>query len=326
MSAQERRELFAAATGCDVGRAQFYIDNAGGDLEAAITAYLDAPASASASQQPSRSTGATGGQSSGTTGSRAYRPSGSSNIATFSSLRADEGQSSHNEYYAGGEKSGIAVQGGTDGGRPSDAFAAMQQHHTDEQGGGQKVTLTLWKDGVFSVDDGESPVVPRNPNTDPDARRFIESVMRGQLPDEFSSAVDLDVVDKRGEEFKAPPMKSFSGAGHRLGSAVPDVVNATPSSTSEATAPRPPPTTTVDESQPVTKVQIRLADGTRLVARFNPTHTVAAMREFVAAALPVGESRPWVFMTTFPNRVITDEEQTLEAAKLCNAAVVQKWQ
>ena len=33
MSAQEQRELFAAATGCDVGRAQFYIDNAGGDLE-----------------------------------------------------------------------------------------------------------------------------------------------------------------------------------------------------------------------------------------------------------------------------------------------------
>jgi hypothetical protein len=30
-------------------------------------------------------------------------------------------------------------------------------------------------------------------------------------------------------------------------------------------------------------------------------------------------------MTTFPNRVIENETMTIEDAKLCNAAVVQKW-
>jgi UBX domain-containing protein 1 len=38
---------------------------------------------------------------------------------------------------------------------------------------------------------------------------------------------------------------------------------------------------TVDSSCPVTTVQIRLADGSRLVGQFNHSHTVADIRRFI---------------------------------------------
>jgi hypothetical protein len=37
----------------------------------------------------------------------------------------------------------------------------------------------------------------------------------------------------------------------------------------------------VDSSRPVTTIQIRLADGSRLVGQFNHTHTIADVRRFI---------------------------------------------
>lgn len=37
----------------------------------------------------------------------------------------------------------------------------------------------------------------------------------------------------------------------------------------------------VDSSLPVTTVQIRLADGSRLVGQFNHSHTIADVRRFI---------------------------------------------
>jgi hypothetical protein len=42
-----------------------------------------------------------------------------------------------------------------------------------------------------------------------------------------------------------------------------------------------PPTVPLDPAQPTTSVQIRLADGTRLVSKFNHTHTVNDIRQFI---------------------------------------------
>ena len=53
--------------------------------------------------------------------------------------------------------------------------------------------------------------------------------------------------------------------------------------------PAPAPQVSVDDTQPVTSIQVRLGDGTRMVistlqkvARFNHTHTVGDLRRFVA--------------------------------------------
>ena len=52
------------------------------------------------------------------------------------------------------------------------------------------------------------------------------------------------------------------------------------SSTGSSSA-TPPPSIPLDPSQPTTSLQIRLADGTRLTAKFNHTHTVNDVRQFI---------------------------------------------
>lgn len=152
--------------------------------------------------------------------------------------------------------------------------------------------MTVWQNG-FSVDDGETP--PQLLTFQEHEGRLvsvIESMKRGEVPREFrkyGQDVDMHLDDKRDQEF-APPkktVKSFTGAGFRLGA--PTVVT-----TSTSAAPiggmqpvshtlATPPSHTVDETQPVTKLQLRLADGTRLVARFNLTHSIADVRRFIQA-------------------------------------------
>lgn len=102
------------------------------------------------------------------------------------------------------------------------------------------------------------------------------------------------------DSYVPSPRKAFSGQGQRLGSPAPGASSS--SSTSEA-IPGSFPTGTaggsslpaqrsaedfgtrfaVDQTKPATSVQIRLADGTRMVARMNLTHTVGDIRNFINA-------------------------------------------
>jgi hypothetical protein len=74
----------------------------------------------------------------------------------------------------------------------------------------------------------------------------------------------------------------------------------------------------------VSVLQLRLSDGTRMVARFNTTHTVADIRGFIDAARP-GGSGPYQLQTMgFPPVKLTNPTQTIEGAGLLNAVVIQK--
>ena len=53
----------------------------------------------------------------------------------------------------------------------------------------------------------------------------------------------------------------------------------------------------VDESKPTTSLQLRLADGSRMVARFNHSQTVAHIRRFIAASRQVGSVSAHVHYT-----------------------------
>ncbi len=52
-------------------------------------------------------------------------------------------------------------------------------------------------------------------------------------------------------------------------------------SNSASSVTTPPPTVPLDPSQPTTSLQIRLADGSRLTAKFNHTHTVNDVRQYI---------------------------------------------
>jgi UBX domain-containing protein 1 len=77
----------------------------------------------------------------------------------------------------------------------------------------------------------------------------------------------------------------------------------------------------VDESQPTTSIQLRLHDGSRMVARLNAAHSVADIRRFIRAARPDLAGASYALLTGFPPAPITDEGQSLEAAGLLNAVI-----
>lgn len=71
-----------------------------------------------------------------------------------------------------------------------------------------------------------------------------------------------------------------------LYSYAPTVVSASSLSTetsdsSPISAAAPTPSVPLDPDQPTTSIQIRLADGTRLVAKFNHSHTVNDIRQYI---------------------------------------------
>ena len=117
--------------------------------------------------------------------------------------------------------------------------------------------------------------------------------------------VELRVAKRITEDYVPPRgLKVFAGSGHRLGAVVPDITSsmgtsstsmpgtfpvsgATPTrSTAQSSTIDRDHTSTrfeVDQSLPTTSVQIRLADGTRMVCRMNLTHTVLDIRNFINA-------------------------------------------
>ncbi|XP_066558351.1 NSFL1 cofactor p47 [Amia ocellicauda] len=187
------------------------------------------------------------------------------------------------------------------------------------------VVLKLWKTG-FSLDEGEL-----RSYSDPGNAQFLESIRRGEIPAELrrlsrGGQVNLDMEDHRDEDFSKPKtvFKAFGGEGQKLGSATPQVISLSSGvmlATSEAQASS---AVTLNEAEPVTNIQIRLADGGRLVQKFNHTHRISDIRQFVVSARPAMAATEFVLMTTFPNKELTDENQTLKEANLLNAVIVQR--
>uniref|UniRef100_A0A3P9LDC9 NSFL1 cofactor p47 n=1 Tax=Oryzias latipes TaxID=8090 RepID=A0A3P9LDC9_ORYLA len=189
------------------------------------------------------------------------------------------------------------------------------------------VVLKLWKSG-FSLDDGEL----RN-YSDPGNASFLEAIRRGEIPLELrqrarGGQVNLDMEDHRDEDYFKPKVvfKAFEGEGQKLGSATPELVTVPTLSQQDQAAIEAQASASInlDPSQPTTNIQIRLADGGRLVQKFNHTHRVSDLRQFVAAARPTMAAREFVLMTTFPNKELSDESQTLQQANLLNAVIVQR--
>lgn len=191
-------------------------------------------------------------------------------------------------------------------------------------------TLHFWADG-FSVDDGEL-----YQSDDPRNAEILEGIRRGRAPLSIMNlqpGQDVDVeIQQHNEKYvrPKPKYKPFAGRGQRLGSPTPGI--GTHTSAAAATTPsqatREPPKPDVDESQPTVTLQIRLGDGTRLTSRFNTSHTIGDVYQFVSVASPISQSRPWVLMTTFPSKELTNKDIALGDLSEFKrgGVVVQKWQ
>ncbi|KAG0604107.1 hypothetical protein M758_10G145500 [Ceratodon purpureus] len=183
----------------------------------------------------------------------------------------------------------------------------------------------FWRNG-FTVDDG-----PLRRLDDVSNLPFLESINRSECPRELEPAdrntpVNVNLVKRITEDWQAPPEPKyvpFKGLGHTLGTKPASSEEVAPSiDTTDA-----PPSSralVIDDARPATSIQLRLSDGTRMVARFNTTHTVADIRGFIDAARP-GGAGPYQLQTMgFPPVKLTNLKQTIEGAGLLNAVVIQK--
>jgi len=203
--------------------------------------------------------------------------------------------------------------------------------------------ITFWKNG-FSIEDG-----PLMEYDNPENQRILAAINSGNAPPSYLNVqvgqpVELRVTRRVEEDYVAPQRskKVFSGTGHRLGNIVPAELSTSASQSIPGAFPTQPQASgsfgfddsrvesistrfEVDQTQPMTSVQIRLADGTRLVSRMNLRHTVGDIRGFIRASRPQSEARPFTIGTTFPNRTLDDDSQTIEQAGLINSVVVMRW-
>ncbi|XP_030303274.1 UBX domain-containing protein 2A isoform X4 [Calypte anna] len=86
------------------------------------------------------------------------------------------------------------------------------------------------------------------------------------------------------------------------------------------------PLVPLNDLEPITKIQIWLADGERIIQKFNVSHRISHVRDFIMKYQGSEGSVPFILTTSLPFRVLQDETLTLEEAKLQNAVVVQRLQ
>ncbi|KAJ5146477.1 uncharacterized protein N7515_001041 [Penicillium bovifimosum] len=369
---------FCSMTGTQPSEAQEYLTANGWDIEAAVTEFFaeqDEALQDTNSDDRQPVTEGTAGASGGRTLGGAFIP-GSSSAAgeSSSSARAaapkkkfatigdfasggggghgdssDGDDSDEHDFFAGGEKSGLAVQNPEDLKKkilekarrarpaPSDDPQPRRSHFTgtartlggdDTPSERVQRTLHFWADG-FSVDDGEL-----FRSDDPRNAEILDGIRQGRAPLSIMNVQpgqEVDVELKQHEEKYTKPKpkyKPFSGSGQRLGSPTPSVRTQVPAPSAAGPSTHEPPKATVDESQPTVTLQIRLGDGTRLTSRFNTSATIGEVYAFVAAATSNSGDRAWVLMTTFPSKELADREVVLGDMPEFKrgGVVVQKWQ
>ncbi|KAI9476384.1 MAG: hypothetical protein EXX96DRAFT_576984 [Benjaminiella poitrasii] len=392
-------EQFVGMTGAPKQQAEFYLELSNWDIQMAVSQFFDNNGSDVPEQIPvsnPTTTSSTGpfmgsSNSSGASTPTKRKAAGSdvSKIRTLSDLNSmiesmDSGDDEHENLYAGGEKSGMVVQGpnkrsggssgnndlvdeilkkAAEGGAAPEEPASAPKKPTFYTGAGYRLGsedepssvvepaasstaggsnldeepetvtrhLTFWRNG-FSVDDG-----PLYEYTDPANQEMLTAINSGRAPLSLLNVrhgqpVEVRVVKKQDEDYTPPPKsppKPFQGVGNRLGS--PASFAASPSSSS---TPGAFPVTndsnngvapTVDQNQPTTNIQIRLGDGSKLVAKLNHTHTIADIRQYIEANQSTA-SRPYILQTTFPVKVLSDDTQTVKEAGLLNSVIVQRYQ
>jgi len=243
----------------------------------------------------------------------------------------DNGTNEEDNRFVGG----IGAQGGGSGlavqPNPSNAtdptssiFSRAEQGTEAPSSNSRRRTITMYQSG-FVVDDG-----PYRRLDDPTNREFLTALAQGRVPRELmndddvnadpNAQVEVGLIDKRKEEYAVSEtaFSSFTGVGESLGSVTSSANTSgiiTPPSDTQA---MPPP-----GAGDVTSVQIRLLAGKRLVIKILKSATVQELGDRVNASGMAG-SDPYVLVTGFPPKPITDLSLTVGNAGLAGASVQQK--
>jgi len=214
-------------------------------------------------------------------------------------------------------------------GGPSTSKKTTAEEVDDEEE--QEIMLKLWQNG-FSIDDG-----PLRAYEEPQNREFLAAIRRGEIPSELSTGrsreVCLGMEDRRHEDYQPPakkPQKAFTGEGHRLGTPASEIIAQSAAALPNDQASKDKAAAdanaflNVDPAQPNTKIQIRLADGSRMIVNINLSRLVSDLRQYICIARPEYAVIPFNLMTTFPNKVIDNESASIQDSGLANSSLVQR--
>jgi len=179
-----------------------------------------------------------------------------------------------------------------------------------------RVVLTFYKD-AFTIDDGD----PRY-YTDAANQAFLDAVNTGRIPRElqlqFGDEIDVELLEKQGEEWRPQPkkFKAFTSEGHSLsGAPQPSAASAVRVQAGRLIQ--------LDPSAPATTIQVRTADGQRLIVKLNHTHTVGDLRAHLEASKPCGKVFELRAMGP-PPVLLTNDAATVKDAGILNASIVQR--
>ncbi|GAV73207.1 UBX domain-containing protein/SEP domain-containing protein [Cephalotus follicularis] len=282
-------------------------------------------------------------------------------IRTLSDLNRRSGPDSDSdsdgpqEYYTGGEKSGMLVQDPKKGNDVDAIFNQARELGAVEgplerpppssrsfTGTGRLLSgetipsapqqpeavihnIVFWTNG-FTVNDG-----PLRRIDDPENAPFLESIKKSECPKELEpadrrSTVHVNLIRR---EVKCQEVEkrhvAFQGVGRTLGSSSATAVTGPALASTPNTASTPSMGVVVDETLPSTSIQLRLADGTRLVAQFNYHHTINDIRAMIDASRPGASGDYQLQVMGFPPKLLSDPTQTIEQAGLANSVVIQKF-
>lgn len=209
-------------------------------------------------------------------------------------------------FYAGGEKSGIAVDQ-PDNNKPA-------------------VSITVYSNG-FCINDGTFRSFDVEAN-----REYLKSIREGTATQDLAQyakngEVSVALTDKSNEKFHddsstVTPTEPtlFVGQGRTLGSSTATSITTKPPTSSTATTTIEVP---VNTDEPTTTLQFRFHDGTRIRQTFNVTSTVGDVFDFVtrAADIPGG----YDLVTGFPGKPIREPlDKSLKECGLLNSIVTQR--
>lgn len=76
--------------------------------------------------------------------------------------------------------------------------------------------------------------------------------------------------------------------------------------------------------EPITNIQIWLANGKRIVQKFNISHRISHIKDFIEKYQGSQRSPPFSLATALPFLKLLDETLTLEEADLQNAVIIQR--
>lgn len=112
----------------------------------------------------------------------------------------------------------------------------------------------------------------------------------------------------------------FSGQGHSL--TAPSPTPATPTAVSHAHwSP-----VTLDPAKPSGNIQVRLAEGGRMVIKLNTDHTVAHIKQEIMARDQEQTRRPFSILSLGPPSKVLPDTATIAGENLLGSAVIQRLQ